>query len=106
VRYAAASGDFNPIHFDHEAARAAGLDGIVVHGLLMSAWLSHLGAALGSGDAPLADMKVRFRSALRPAEAAEATATVTAAGPDGTALTAALSAAGADLVTATMRVRG
>lgn len=33
VRYRDASGDLNPIHTDHEAARAAGLPGIVVHGL-------------------------------------------------------------------------
>ncbi len=106
VRYAAASGDFNPIHFDHAAARAAGLDGVVVHGLLMAAWLAQLGAAVAPGDAPLAEMKVRFRSALRPAQAAEATATVTSAGPDEATLAAALSVGGADLVTATMRVRG
>lgn len=105
VRYAAASGDFNPIHFDHDAARAAGLDGIVVHGLLMSAWLSQLGAALGSGDAPLAEMKVRFRNALRPADAAEVTATVTSTERTGVGLAASLSSGGADLVTATMEVR-
>ncbi len=105
VRYAAASGDFNPIHFDHAAARAAGLDGIVVHGLLMSAWLSQMGAAFGSAEDPLTEMKVRFRNALRPAAAAEMTATVTSFDEPGVGLAASLSAGGVDLVTATMKVR-
>ena len=36
VRYAGASGDFNPFHFDNEFAREiAGLDGIIAHGMLI-----------------------------------------------------------------------
>ena len=70
VKYAAASGDFNPIHFDHDAARGAGLAGVVVHGLLMAAWLLQPVAALGNGAAPLASAKLRFRDPLFPAEAA------------------------------------
>ncbi len=40
ARYAAASGDDNPIHTDDAAARAAGLPGVVVHGMcvLAVAW--------------------------------------------------------------------
>ena len=30
VRYAAATRDYNPLHWDHDTARAAGLDGVVV----------------------------------------------------------------------------
>ncbi len=38
VRYAGASGDFNRIHYDAEYARAAaGLDGVIGHGLLAMA---------------------------------------------------------------------
>ena len=70
VRYAAASGDFNPIHFDHEAARAAGLAGVVVHGLLMTAWMLQPVAADIAGDAPLAGAKLRYRDALGAAEPA------------------------------------
>ncbi|MDR3359701.1 MAG: MaoC family dehydratase N-terminal domain-containing protein [Bifidobacteriaceae bacterium] len=34
VRYAGASGDFNPIHWSDEAASGAGLPGVVAHGML------------------------------------------------------------------------
>jgi acyl dehydratase len=34
VRYAGASGDFNPIHFSDHFATAVGLPGVVAHGLL------------------------------------------------------------------------
>ena len=33
VRYAGASGDFNPLHHDEAAARAAGMDGAFAHGM-------------------------------------------------------------------------
>lgn len=35
--FAAASGDFNPIHLSDDVARRAGLDGAVVHGLFIAA---------------------------------------------------------------------
>lgn len=35
VRYAGASGDFNPIHTDDETARKAGLRGVIAQGLLV-----------------------------------------------------------------------
>lgn len=40
ARYAGASGDFNPLHLDPAAARAAGYDGIFVMGLLPASILS------------------------------------------------------------------
>ena len=33
VRYAAASGDHNPIHQDEDVARAVGLPGVIAHGM-------------------------------------------------------------------------
>lgn len=76
VRYAAASGDFNPIHWDHESAVAAGLPGVVVHGLFQTAWLCQYAARFGGGDRPLASAKFRYRKPLRPAESARITGEV------------------------------
>jgi acyl dehydratase len=69
VRYASASGDFNPIHFDHDAARGAGLGGIVGHGLLTTAWVTQLGAAATDHPVPLAELVVRYRDPVYPSDA-------------------------------------
>jgi len=67
VRYAAATRDWNPIHWDHDAAVAAGLPGVVAHGLLQAAWALAAASRLRPGDAPLRSAKVRFRNPLLPA---------------------------------------
>jgi acyl dehydratase len=100
VRYAAAGGDWNPIHWDHAAAVAAGLPGVVVHGLLMASWLCQAAGRHIPGVHPLAEMRFRFRKPLRPSAAAVITG---AAGTDGE-LRLALSAGGAPLVSASARV--
>ena len=64
VRYAGASRDFNPIHWDHAAAVNAGLAGVVVHGLLQSAWM--LQSVDSVGDFPLSSARFRYRNPLRP----------------------------------------
>lgn len=76
VKYAAASGDYNPIHFDHDAARGAGLTGIVVHGLMMAAWAMQPIASISGRPDPMAHAKLRFRNPLHPAAQATVTATV------------------------------
>ncbi|MCP5089063.1 MAG: dehydratase [Rhodobacteraceae bacterium] len=40
--FAGASGDHNPIHLDDEEARAGGLPGVIVHGMLMMAVLGQM----------------------------------------------------------------
>ena len=70
VRYGAATRDFNPLHWDHAVAVAAGLPGTVVHGLLMYAWLVQAASAAADGGR-VVSAKVRFRSALFPGEQAE-----------------------------------
>jgi len=42
VRYAGASGDFNPIHNDKEFAIANGLDGTIAHGMYVMAQIGRL----------------------------------------------------------------
>jgi hypothetical protein len=39
VKWAGASGDFNPHHYDDAFAATQGTDGVIVHGLLKHAWL-------------------------------------------------------------------
>lgn len=70
VRYAAATRDFNPLHWDHRTAVAAGLPGTVVHGLLMYAWATQAVMAASDG-AGIREARVRFRNALHPAEPAD-----------------------------------
>jgi acyl dehydratase len=82
VKYAAASGDYNPIHFDHDSARAAGLPGIVVHGLLMAAWATQAASAVSSRPDPIAHAKLRFRNPLRPAVQASISGMVGDVAPD------------------------
>lgn len=57
IKYAGASRDFNPLHWDHETAVAVGLPGVVVHGLLQTSWLLQ---AIG----PVATAKFRYRAPL------------------------------------------
>lgn len=42
VKWAGASGDFHPQHYDYEFAQKQGIGGIIVHGLLKHAWLIQL----------------------------------------------------------------
>jgi acyl dehydratase len=67
VEYAAASGDWNPIHWDHDSAVAAGLPGVVAHGLLQTAWALAEASRLVDAEAPLASARVRYRTPLEPA---------------------------------------
>ncbi|MCW2539456.1 MAG: dehydratase [Frankiales bacterium] len=57
IRYAGASGDFNPIHWDEAFAVAVGLPEVIAHGMLtmgiavrvVTAWLGDPGAVLEYG---------------------------------------------------------
>ena len=53
VRYAGASGDFNPIHIDEEFAKSVGLPGRILHGLWSMAQVARAQteAAGGPGQA-------------------------------------------------------
>ncbi len=42
VKYAGASGDFNPIHIDVEFAKKVGLDGTIAHGMYIMAQVGRL----------------------------------------------------------------
>lgn len=71
IRYAAATRDWNPVHWDHGAAVAAGLPGIVTHGLLQAAWVLAAATQDLPGDLPFRSARFRFRNPLPPATPAE-----------------------------------
>ena len=99
VRYAAASRDFNPLHWDHDVAVEAGLSGTVAHGLLMYAWMMQE-ASRSAGGASIVRAKVRFRSALHPGQQAAVEAV-----RDGHTVTIVLTRGDEQLVTGTATVR-
>jgi acyl dehydratase len=61
VRYAGASGDFNPIHIDEEFARAVGLPGRILHGLYMMAQVARAQTEAAGGPETLKRLAVQFR---------------------------------------------
>lgn len=68
VRYAGASGDFNPIHHDEEFAKAAGNPTVFGHGMLTAGLLAKcLTDAVGPES--LRRYKVRFATRVWPGDA-------------------------------------
>lgn len=61
VRYAGASGDFNPIHIDEEFARQVGLPGKILHGLWTMAQVARAQTEAGGGPHALKRLEVQFR---------------------------------------------
>jgi acyl dehydratase len=61
VRYAGASGDFNPIHIDEEFARSVGLPGRILHGLWTMAQVARAHTDAGGGPHALKRLAVQFR---------------------------------------------
>jgi acyl dehydratase len=60
VRYAGASGDFNPIHYSDRVARSVGLPGVIAHGMYTMALAGRaLASWTGRPDAIL-EFGVRF----------------------------------------------
>ncbi len=61
VRYAGASGDFNPIHIDEEFARSVGLPGRILHGLWTMAQVARAQTEAAGGPGALRSLAVQFR---------------------------------------------
>jgi acyl dehydratase len=61
VRYAGASGDFNPIHIDEEFARSVGLPGRILHGLWTMAQVARAHTDAAGGPERLRRLSVQFR---------------------------------------------
>jgi acyl dehydratase len=61
VRYAGASGDFNPIHIDEEFAQSVGLPGRILHGLWTMAQVARAQTDAAGGPDRLRRLSVQFR---------------------------------------------
>jgi 3-hydroxybutyryl-CoA dehydratase len=60
IYYAAASGDFNPIHIDPAIGRLAGYDGVILQGMCTFAWLADACAAYVGDPAKVRKVAARF----------------------------------------------
>ncbi len=80
VRYAGASGDFNPIHIDEEFARAVGLPGRILHGLWTMAQVARAQTEAAGGPEHLKRLSVQFRGMGVPEQEVLVSGTVREAG--------------------------
>ncbi|MFK0403540.1 MaoC/PaaZ C-terminal domain-containing protein [Microbacterium sp. NPDC090225] len=60
VRYAGASGDFNPIHYRDDVAASVGLPGVLAHGMLTMGIASSVVVAALDPQTRILDYGVRF----------------------------------------------
>ena len=60
IYYAAAGGDFNPIHIDAEAGKAAGLGGAILQGLCTMGWAVEAFVNYLGDPGKVSKVKVRF----------------------------------------------
>lgn len=78
VRYAGASGDFNPIHIDDELAKQVGLPGRILHGLWTMAQVARAQTEAAGGPHALKGLRVQFRGMGLPEQEITVTSTVSA----------------------------
>ena len=105
VRYAAASEDFNPVHWDHQRGVESGVGGVICHGLLMAAWATQPAAASSPGPHPLARARFRFRRPLYPDQAALVTTMVKDRDERRTVLSSKVSSEAGDHVSASIEMQ-
>jgi acyl dehydratase len=78
VRYAGASGDFNPIHIDDDFARDVGLPGRILHGLWTMAQVARAQTEAAGGPHALKRLSVTFRGMGVPEHEITVTGTIDA----------------------------
>ena len=68
-RYASASGDFNPIHIDHEFAATSQFGRTIAHGMLVTASISEMMTlAFGERWPQSGRLKIRFKAPVYPGD--------------------------------------
>lgn len=77
VRYAGASGDFNPLHTDPELGEKVGTGGVIAHGMLI---MGFVGQMLSDyiGPEALRKFQVSFKGMTRPGDIITCSGTITA----------------------------
>jgi AcrR family transcriptional regulator/acyl dehydratase len=106
VRYAGASGDFNPMHYDDALARSAGYPSVFAQGMLSAALLASF-AVDWLGAETVRRYRVRFREQVWPGDVLTCSGEISSVAPgeDGWLVTAELTAmrqTGGTAVTATV----
>ncbi len=84
VRYAGASGDYNPIHIDEEFAKQVGLPGRILHGLWTMAQVARAQTEAAGDPAALKRLAVQFRGMGVPEAEVTVRSTVREVRADGT----------------------
>jgi acyl dehydratase len=97
VRYAGASGDFNPIHIDEDFAKAVGLPGRILHGLWTMAQVARAQTEFAGGPQALKRLSVQFRGMGLPEQEITVTGTVTSV-EDGVAVVEAAAEQGGNVI--------
>lgn len=68
IYYAAASGDFNPIHIDPEIGEMAGLGGVILQGLCTMAWAAEAAVNYAGDPGRVKRVRVRFSRPVAPGD--------------------------------------
>jgi acyl dehydratase len=68
IRYAGASGDFNPIHWNDEVARAVGLPGVIAHGMYSMGIAARMVTGWVGDPAAVKRLRVRFSAMIEPGQ--------------------------------------
>lgn len=76
VKYAGASGDFSRLHFDYPFVREAGLDGVLVHGMLTMAFAATCLAEHVGEQAAVTELSARFLAPVLAGETIDASSSV------------------------------
>ena len=76
VKYAGASGDFNPLHTDDAFAQKIGMQGVIAHGMLVMGFLGEYVMKLAGDVAQVKQFSMRFGAMTLPEDAITCTAQV------------------------------
>lgn len=76
--YAAASGDFNPIHIDPKVGEQAGLGGVILQGLCTLGWAVDAFIRYLGDPGKVSGVRVRFSKPVLPNDTVTIVGTVTA----------------------------